>query len=64
VVPLAGTETALSRDAPEGAFGPGCRSRCEAGHAACAPGCESELPGCKDCESQYQTCLSNCKNPP
>jgi hypothetical protein len=64
VVPLAGTETALRRDAPEGAFGPGCRSRCEAGRDACSPGCESELPGCKDCSAQYQTCLANCKNPP
>lgn len=64
VVPLAGTETALDRDAPEGAFGPGCRSRCEAGRAACSPVCENQLPGCKECEAQYETCLANCKNPP
>lgn len=64
VVPLAGTESAITRDAPEGAFGPGCRSRCEAGHAECSPGCETQPRGCKDCEAQYQTCLLNCKTEP
>src|SRR5690606_77952 len=47
VVPLAGTESALASDAPEGAFGPGCRSRCEARRDVCAPGCETQPTGCK-----------------
>jgi hypothetical protein len=64
VVPLAGTESALTRDAAEGPFGPGCRSRCEAGRAACAPDCETQARGCQDCERTFETCLANCKTAP
>lgn len=64
VIPLAGTKSALGPDAPEGAFGPGCRSRCEAGRAACAPGCDTQPRGCKECDSAFQACLENCKTPP
>jgi hypothetical protein len=64
VIPLAGTESVLARDAPEGPFGPGCRSRCDATRAACAPGCETQPRGCKDCEAAYEACLLDCKTPP
>jgi hypothetical protein len=64
VVPIAGTDSALPRDAPEGAFGPGCRSRCDEARAGCAPGCETQPRGCKDCEAAYETCLLACKTQP
>jgi hypothetical protein len=64
VVPLPGTESVLARDAPEGAFGPGCRSRCEAGRAECAPGCETQPRGCQECVRVFETCLGNCKTQP
>jgi hypothetical protein len=64
IVPLPGTQSALAADAPEGAFGPGCRSRCEEGHAQCAPGCESQPRGCQECETTFQTCLGDCKTQP
>jgi hypothetical protein len=61
VVPVAGAETVLADDAPEGKFGPGCRSRCAEGRAACAPGCETQPTGCQDCDVAFQACLGNCK---
>ncbi|HTV23783.1 MAG TPA: hypothetical protein VMG12_34065 [Polyangiaceae bacterium] len=64
VVPLAGTDSALARDSPEGAFGPGCRSRCDALRAGCAPSCETEARGCKDCEASFESCLVHCKSQP
>jgi len=60
IVPVAG-ESALAGEAATGAFGPGCRSRCEAGHAECAPGCATQPTGCKDCDHELNTCLDNCK---
>jgi hypothetical protein len=63
VVPLAGTESAPpSEGAPEGESGPDCRSRCEASRVACAPGCETQPTGCKDCDVALQTCLGHCKS--
>jgi hypothetical protein len=57
IVPVPSTE-ALARDAERSV--PGCRSQCESSHVACAPGCETQPTGCKDCESSLETCLSNC----
>jgi len=39
-----------------------CQARCEAGHDACAPACESQARGCQDCESTFQACLGDCKS--
>jgi len=64
VVPLAGTESVLAPGAPEDTSGPGCRSRCEAARAGCAPGCESQPRGCQDCEASLEACLGDCKSPP
>lgn len=64
IVPLAGSDSALARELPESNLGPGCRSRCEAGHAACAPGCEAQPTGCKDCDLAFNLCLDHCKAAP
>ena len=61
IVPLASGESALPDRADEGKHGPGCRSRCEAEHTVCAPGCETQPTGCKNCESAFGLCLDNCK---
>jgi hypothetical protein len=58
--PLSDAE-ATSIEPGEGKFGPGCRSRCEAGRAACAPGCETQPTGCQDCDVAFHACLGNCK---
>ena len=62
VIPLAGTEAMTPTADERGAFGPGCRSRCEAGRATCAPGCQTQPTGCKDCDLAFQTCLGDCKS--
>jgi hypothetical protein len=62
VVPIRGAESQLPADSREGSVGPGCRSRCEANRAACAPGCETQPTGCKDCDAALQACLDNCKS--
>jgi len=64
VVPLEGGEAALADDAAPSDLGPACRSRCEAGRAACAPGCETQPRGCKDCEISLRVCLDNCRSAP
>jgi hypothetical protein len=58
VVPMTSVES-LAHDSD--GVSPVCRSRCEAGHASCGPGCESQPTGCKDCETSLEICLSNCK---
>jgi len=64
IVPLSGSEPNDARDGDPVGFAPGgCRSRCEATRADCAPGCESQPTGCNDCESSLQACLDNCKTP-
>jgi hypothetical protein len=62
VVPLEGSESALDDEGAQTEFGPSCRSRCEAGKAECAPGCETQPRGCKDCESSFRVCLDNCRS--
>jgi hypothetical protein len=64
VVPVAGTEPTLPEGSPEANLGPGCRLRCEASRAECAPGCETQATGCKDCDVALQACLDKCKTPP
>jgi hypothetical protein len=60
-VPLSDAEAAAVERSQEGKFGPGCRSRCEAGRIACAPGCETQPTGCQDCDVAFHACLGNCK---
>jgi len=38
-----------------------CRTRCEAAHAACSPGCETRPTGCLRCEQPLEACLGQCK---
>jgi hypothetical protein len=62
IVPQPGAEPSESRDGdPVGVSTGGCRSRCEATRAECAPSCEMQPTGCHDCESSFQACLGNCK---
>jgi hypothetical protein len=61
VVPLTRADSAPAEGADKGNFEPACRSRCEAGRAACAPGCETQPTGCQGCEVVFHTCLGDCK---
>lgn len=60
VVPIAGTDPAQTQGAAQPGDGPACRARCDAGRAECAPRCETEATGCKDCEDAFQSCMGNC----
>ena len=60
IIPLSGVEPSVSRDGDPIGFTPGCRSRCEATRAECAPGCESQPTGCHDCEKSFHACLGDC----
>jgi hypothetical protein len=64
VVPMEGGGSVLSDEPSEGKFGPGCRSRCAEGRAACAPGCETQPTGCQDCDVAFHACLGNCETAP
>jgi hypothetical protein len=57
--PLA-APSALQTGAPQ----PTCRSRCQAEHQACLPGCEARGTGCQPCEPSLQACLSQCGSGP
>jgi hypothetical protein len=60
-VPNMDSDPALTESSAKDDLAPTCRSRCEAGRAACAPGCESQPTGCQGCEVAFHACLGNCK---